>query len=69
VDVSGRIDNVHGRCPSVTFDLQIYRVTVAGTTSFSHGNCRDLDDGQFITMTGEVQSGNNLLARSIELRK
>jgi len=69
VDVAGRIDNVRGRCPSVTFHLQIYSVTVDNTTTFTRGNCKDLDGGQFITMTGQVQNGNNLLAKSIEVRK
>jgi len=69
VDVSGRIDDVHGRCPSVTFRLQIYSVTVNSATVITRGSCRDLDDGRSIAMTGEVQGGNNLLAKSIEIRK
>jgi all-beta uncharacterized protein/BACON domain-containing protein len=69
VDISGRITDVHGRCPSITFRLQTYLVNVDSTTTFTRGSCKDLEGGQSIAMTGQVQGPNTLLAKSIEVRK
>jgi hypothetical protein len=69
VDVSGRIDEVHGRCPSVTFEVKTWLVRVDASTSFSRGSCGDLDDGREVAMTGVQQDSRTLLAKKIEVKK
>jgi hypothetical protein len=68
VDVSGRVDDVRGSCPNLTFELKNYVVRTNNATTFSRGPCRDLRDGKDITMRGTRQSDGSLVATRIEFR-
>ena len=69
IQASGRIDDVSGSCPSVSFTLKGYSVRTSSATQYARGNCKDLRDGRDIVLTAQVESGARVLATKIEIKK
>jgi hypothetical protein len=69
VDLSGRIDNVHGGCPTPTFTLRGQTVRTNSATELVGGSCRDLRDGKDVTVHGQQQDNRNVLALRIEFNR
>jgi hypothetical protein len=65
----GKITNVQGSCPSVTFQLQGYTVQTSSATAISRGPCKDLTNGSDVTVHGELQTGNVVKATRIEFNR
>src|SRR4051812_47226095 len=69
VDISGKIDDVHGSCPSLTFTLRGFVVRTSSATAFQKGPCKDLKDGKDVTVHGELKDKTTVQAISVELKK
>jgi hypothetical protein len=76
--ISGRVDHVQGKCPTVTFDVKVEQDTASSTTwrvqtddrtKYSRGSCKDLPDARTATVTGVMSDGRTLAAQTIEVRK
>jgi hypothetical protein len=68
ITISGKIDDVSGSCPSVSFELKGFVVRTTSTTAFERGPCRDLRDDKEVTVFGEVKD-KTVNALRIEFRK
>jgi hypothetical protein len=66
--VTGKVDNVKGTCPNLTFTLANYRVVTDGSTAFTKGTCKDVRDGKKVSVSGTV-TDNTITASSIEVLK
>ena len=69
ITLSGRIDNVRGACPSVSFELKGFVVRSTSATEFQRGPCKDLRDGREVTVFGEKKEQNTVNALKIEIKK
>jgi len=55
--LSGKIDSLSGKCPTLVFQIKGTTVFTSGNTTFTHGACKDVDRGSMVTVTGQTQSG------------
>lgn len=68
IELSGRIDDIEGRCPSLQFELRDYDVFTTSETVFARGSCKDMREDKSINLRGEIQSNGSVRATRIELR-
>ena len=68
ITITGKIDDVRGSCPTVSFELKGFDVRTTSATTFERGPCRDLKDGKDLTVFGEVKD-KNVTALRIEFKK
>lgn len=66
IDVKGRIDDLRGSCPRLTFTVDERRVQTTEETSYSDGSCSSLRDETKVKVKGVVQ-GDTVIAISIAL--
>jgi len=69
VELSGKIEEVSGTCPALTFTLKGYTVRTTSATEISRGPCKDLKDGREVKLTGQLEGTNRVLATRIEIGK
>jgi hypothetical protein len=67
VELDGKIGDVSGNCPALTFKLKGYSVRTTSATTFSGGSCKDLKDRRQVTVNGEIEGTNRVLATRIEV--
>ena len=65
--LSGSISALSGQCPSLSFTVSATPVFAIGSTGYSGGKCKDLRNGDSVTVTGTVQADRRVLATLIEL--
>ena len=68
VELSGAVSNLSGECPALMFAVQGRRVETNGNTRFTQGNCRQMNVGRVIGVTGVVQAGGIVYATLVEMR-
>ena len=68
ITLSGKIDDVSGSCPSVSFELKGFVVRTTSATEFQRGPCRDLKNDKELTVFGEVKD-KTVTALRIEFKK
>jgi hypothetical protein len=66
--VSGKVDDVKGTCPNLTFTLANYRVVTDDSTTYTKSSCKDVRNGKKARVKGTV-SGGTITASSIEVEK
>lgn len=64
----GRVWNLSGSCPSVTFLAGLTTVTTDASTGYKHGSCGDLRDGRDISISGVTEGILTVRATSIDLK-
>ena len=69
IELSGKVDDVDGSCPSLRFELRDRDVFTTSATEFSKGPCKDLRDGKDINLWGEIQANGSVRATRIEFKK
>jgi hypothetical protein len=65
VEVSGRAENVAGRCPAIRFELSDTAVATNGDTDFRNLKCTDVKKGVRLTVQGVVQPDGTVLASQV----
>ena len=68
VEFEGRVSNVSGSCPNVTFTAAERVVIADQNTDFRKGGCRDLSDGERVRVRGTTITGSPVTATRIEFR-
>ncbi|HOC18854.1 MAG TPA: BACON domain-containing protein [Vicinamibacterales bacterium] len=66
IRLSGRVDDVRGSCPNLEFRLERRSVETDAATSFRSGNCRHVNDGRYVRVTGELR-GRRIYATIVEI--
>jgi hypothetical protein len=67
-EVSGLISGSSGTCPSVTFTVQTTKVTVNGSTTYSHTTCTDATKNNVrVEVKGTKQSDGSIVATRVSL--
>jgi hypothetical protein len=69
IDLSGRVDDVSGTCPSLRFTLKGYVVQTTSLTAFAKGPCKDVKDGKNVDVTGVLLDSRTVNASRVELNK
>jgi hypothetical protein len=67
VQLTGTVSGLSGSCPTLSFVLSSRSVFTIGSTSFSHGKCKDLGNGDSVTVIGTVQADGRVLATFIDV--
>ena len=68
VELEGRVSSLRGSCPALTFVVSGVTVDTDGSTTYRGGNCKKVDDGHKIGVTGRRQSGGRVRADRIDLK-
>ena len=68
ITLVGKVDNVRGSCPQLSFDLKGFAVRTTSATAFERGPCKDLRDGKDVTVFGEVKE-KSVTALRLEFKK
>jgi hypothetical protein len=67
VSLAGRLGDLGGSCPTLTFTVDKRTVRTRGQTTFSGGSCSQLVDRMKVEVQGEVQADGVVLATSVKL--
>jgi outer membrane biosynthesis protein TonB len=67
VELEGKVSDLTGTCPAVTFTVERRTVRTTAQTSISGGNCSDIKDKAKIAVRGVVTSGDVVAASSITI--
>jgi len=52
IDLDGKIDNLEGTCPAVTFRVERHQVQTTGDTRYTEGSCENLRENAKVSVTG-----------------
>jgi hypothetical protein len=69
VTLTGVVSDLGGTCPAVTFVVDRTRVTTTASTTFQRGNCRHVENGLSVQVTGLRQADGSVQAQTVELRR
>jgi hypothetical protein len=69
VKFKGRVSNLAGVCPVLSFRVDRRPVVTDGRTRFTEGNCRDLRNGMEVEIEGELLADAVVHATKVELKK
>ena len=69
VEFDGTIRSLSGSCPAVTFMAGLANVYATASTEFAKRRCKDLSDGDNVTIKGQLMSDLRVRADKIEYRK
>lgn len=67
IEVEGRISNLSGSCPNVSFTVAGRIVFTDSNTTFDDGSCRDLVDGIEVEVDGELLDDGRIRATEVEI--
>jgi len=67
VKVSGKVSNLSGGCPSISFTIGSTRIATNGSTRFEDGSCGSVKNGITVEVRGTQQPDGSLLATEVEL--
>jgi hypothetical protein len=67
--ISGTVRNLSGDCPNLTLTVNSTSVVTSQSTQFSGGNCKHLQSGDDISVTGTARSNGSIDAVTIRIGK
>lgn len=67
-ELEGRISDLDGSCPALTFRLAGRLIRTSLLTSFNGGRCRDIRNGTVVEVRGYPQLDGSLLAARVRIR-
>jgi hypothetical protein len=67
VELAGKVSDLSGACPAITFTVEHRTVRTTAQTSISGGNCGDISDKAKVEVRGVVTSGDVVAASSITI--
>jgi hypothetical protein len=68
VELDGRVSNVRGSCPDLTFTIAGTVVVTNSATRYREGNCRHVDDKRRVTVVGLRQADGRVTAEQIDIK-
>ena len=68
VELDGRVSSLRSECPNLTFQIGGTVVYTDQSTQYKSGNCRHVEDGRRILVTGQRQSDNRVRAERVDLK-
>ncbi len=69
IDLSGKVSQVKGECPSLTFMLQSHLVRTSSTTTFSNGSCKNVKNDTKVSVHGTLEVDGSVDASSVTIEK
>jgi hypothetical protein len=66
VELEGRVQDVSGTCPALTFRIGTTTVFTTSATKFDDGNCRDLGTNDSVEVKGRRQADGRVHAEEVE---
>jgi hypothetical protein len=66
-DLEGRVSNMSGTCPALTFTVQATTVRTNSVTRFKDGPCIQIANGVRLKVEGHRQADGSILATQLEL--
>ena len=69
VDLTGRVSQVSGRCPTISFTLNSTKIQTTEATTFQGGSCKDVSNKDTVTVHGEQQPNGSVIASVLTLQK
>jgi Domain of unknown function (DUF5666) len=67
VEAEGRVSNLSGSCPALTFAVQGKTVKTNSATKFQHGSCTSIANGTRVEVEGTRQADGTILATKVEI--
>jgi len=67
VTVEGKVSNLLGTCPALSFEVDYRQIHTVPTTVFSGGKCSDVKKGKNVTVKGSIQLGGFVLATRVTI--
>ena len=68
VELDGRLSALRGACPNLTFVLSGSSVYADGATQYRDGNCKKMEEGQHVAVSGQRKSDGRVSAERIDLK-
>lgn len=68
ISVDGKVNDLRGSCPSLTFTLKQYTVRATPATEYRKGPCKDVRNGKDVRVIGTLSSATTIDATSIEVK-
>ena len=68
VELEGRVSSLRGTCPTISFAVSEVTVDADGSTRYRGGNCKRVDEGRLIGVTGRRQADGRVHAELIDLK-
>jgi hypothetical protein len=68
VELEGSVSALRGACPTLTFVVSGVTVETDGSTKYRGGNCKQVDQGHRIGVTGRRQVDGRVRAEQIDLK-
>lgn len=68
VKLEGRVSSLAGACPTLTFVVNGIAVDTNGSTTYRGGNCKHVDEGRVVGVTGRQQADGRVRAEQIDLK-
>jgi hypothetical protein len=69
IEVKGRLSDLRGSCPNVSFTVDDRRVAADSNTGFHKRSCWALSNGAKVTVKGRVQANGVILASRIDIKE
>jgi hypothetical protein len=66
VQIQGSAGGVSGSCPTLSFNVNGYKITTNGSTVYDGFTCADMKSGTKVTVTGTSQADNSVLATNVK---
>jgi hypothetical protein len=69
VSLDGIVSSLSGTCPTLLFSVEGQLVVTNADTDFRHGKCRDLSNGDTVSIDGMTQADGTVDASRVEITK
>jgi hypothetical protein len=69
VDLTGRVSQLSGRCPTISFTVSSTKVQTTTATSFQGGSCKDVSNKDTVSVHGEQQPNGVVIAGVVALQR
>jgi hypothetical protein len=69
VSLNGAVSGLSGSCPNLRFTVTGTAVATDNHTDYTKGRCRDLSNGDTVTVTGTQQANGIVDADTVEINK
>jgi len=66
---SGKVSDLHGGCPSLSFDIEDQPVVTNSSTAFGGGRCHDIKNGSIVSVSGSRVGSRTILASTVDIVK
>jgi hypothetical protein len=67
VRLSGKVSNLSGSCPNLSFTINTIHVTTNASTRFDDGSCSGMKNGITVDVRGTRQASGSIVAKEVEL--